>query len=64
MDFIYSQLPEIVYDPAALTGISSNGTIDLKIDNDKRIIDAGVKGSLTIIDPNSKNENLQNTLTF
>ena len=58
MDFIYSQLPEIVYNPADLTGISTNGTVDLKINNEERIIDANVlkvPGTLTIIDRNSKN---------
>lgn len=53
MDFLYGQLPELVYDPADLTGVSSNGTIDLKIDNSKRIIDASVKGKLYLYDPNT-----------
>lgn len=53
MDFLYGQLPELVYDPADLTGVSSNGTIDLKIDNNKRIIDASVRGKLYLYDPNT-----------
>ena len=55
MDFLYSELPEIVYDPADLTGSSFNGTVQLTIDNDKRAIDIGVlktPGKLTILDPN------------
>jgi predicted nucleic acid-binding Zn-ribbon protein len=54
MDFLYSQLPEIVYNPADFTGISSSGTISLNIDNDKKIIDANIRGKLTIIDNNNQ----------
>ena len=53
MDYLYSQLPELVYDPADLIGKSSNGTIDLKIDNNKREIDAQIKGKLYLYDPNT-----------
>ena len=58
MDYLYAQLPDEVYDPVDLTGVSSTGTIRLNIDNNKRIIDANVirvPNALTIID-NNKSE--------
>ena len=42
MNYLYSQLPEVVYNPADLTGESSNGTIQLNIDNKERKIIADV----------------------
>ena len=54
MDYLYGQLPEIVYDPADLSGKSPNGTISLNINNDKRelILDVlKTPGKLIIKDP-------------
>ena len=56
MDYLYGQLPEMVYDPVDFTGVSGNGTVHLRIDSNKRIIEANVlrvPGTLQIVDLNS-----------
>ena len=60
MDYLYSQLPEVVYNPEDLTGESPNGTIQLNIDNDERKITADVlktPGVLRIKDLNVLSDN-------
>lgn len=57
MDYLYGQLPEVVYDPADLKGKSTNKTTEVNIDNEKRTVDVNVlktPGTLVITDPNTK----------
>lgn len=56
MDYLYAELPEIVYDPTNLTGTSPNGTVEVNVDNNKRVISATViktPHKLIVVDKNN-----------
>ena len=56
MDYLYAELPEIVYDPSDLTAKCLDGTINASVDNNKRVINLAVvktPATLTVIDQNN-----------
>jgi hypothetical protein len=42
MDYLYAQLPDLIYNPAEFTGTSSSGTIKIDINNNMGVINANV----------------------